>query len=159
MGSEVLSPTHVRKSHLLSLKKTLKYGSNPFKSDLGYFVQTNSWDLSWELSLAFCSTQLSTQVLSLTSPCLQKVLPCRHPCHTWDWGFETPCEPTLSIKVILKKEMNAILLVGARYNIYHEQHHPTRNAQHMNMWRFDVLFASVSTLIIVCATIWSYTIL
>ena len=23
---------------------------------------------------------------------LQKVLSCRHPCHTWDLGLETPCE-------------------------------------------------------------------
>ena len=44
--------------------------------------------LRWELGLAFCSTQLSTQV-----PCLTfgKMLPCaRHPCHTPK--LRTPCE-------------------------------------------------------------------
>ena len=25
-------------------------------------------------------------------PRLQKVLPCRHPCHSWDLGLGTPCE-------------------------------------------------------------------
>ena len=25
-------------------------------------------------------------------PHLQKVLPCGHPCHTWDLGLGTPCE-------------------------------------------------------------------
>ena len=46
-------------------------------------------DLCCELDLAFCSTQPSTKVLSLTSKncCL-----CRHSCHTWDVGLGTLCE-------------------------------------------------------------------
>ena len=60
------SPNMQTKPQIVSLKKSLEY----------------SRDLCWELGLAFCSTQLSTQV---PGPHLLKVLPCEHPCrHTWD---------------------------------------------------------------------------
>ena len=52
-------------------------------------MQKYLWDLGWELGLAFCSTQLATQVPNLTS---KKVLPCRHPCHSWDLGLGAMCE-------------------------------------------------------------------
>ena len=52
-------------------------------------MQNYSPNTGWELGLAFCSTQLATQV---PSPHLQKVLPCRHPCHTWNLGLGTPWE-------------------------------------------------------------------
>ena len=52
-------------------------------------MQKSSWDLCWALGLAFCLTQLSTQVPSLPS---KKVSPCWHPCHTWDLGLGTLCE-------------------------------------------------------------------
>ena len=53
-------------------------------------MQSSTRDLCWELYIAFCLTQLSTQVPSLTS---KKVcLPCRHLCHTWNLGLGTPCE-------------------------------------------------------------------
>ena len=32
---------------------------------------------------------------------LQKVLSCRYPCHTWDLGLGTPCDPTLSYSWVL----------------------------------------------------------
>ena len=50
-------------------------------------MQNYSRDLCWELGLAFCSTQLSTQVPSLT---FKKC--CRRPCHAWDLGLGTMCE-------------------------------------------------------------------
>jgi hypothetical protein len=37
------------------------------KSNLDSFMQQYSWALGWELGLAFCSTQLATQVSRLTS--------------------------------------------------------------------------------------------
>jgi len=37
------------------------------KVGFDYFMQQYSWDLGWELGLAFCSTQFATQVPSLTS--------------------------------------------------------------------------------------------
>ena len=40
MGSQV--PTHVNKSQLLSLKKSLKYGLHSLKLDLNYFTQKSS---------------------------------------------------------------------------------------------------------------------
>jgi hypothetical protein len=60
-------------------------------------IKAKSWlflckyvcSLGWKLGLAFCSTQLTTQVPSLTS---EKMMPCRHPCHSWDLGLGTPCE-------------------------------------------------------------------
>ena len=60
------------------------------KSDLDYFMQ------KYELGFAFCSTQLS----NYTSPNshLQKVLPCKHACHTWDLQLGTPYEPALSTR-------------------------------------------------------------
>ena len=63
----VSSPNMEAKSQLLSLKKTFKYGQLSLKSDLDSFMHKYSWDLCWELGLAFCSTQLSTQVPSLIS--------------------------------------------------------------------------------------------
>ena len=45
---------------------------------------------------------------SLTSPHLQKVLPCRHSCHTWDFGLETPCKevsPMLSTARIARMNL------------------------------------------------------
>jgi hypothetical protein len=56
-----------------------------------YFMQKYAQDLLGELGLAFCSTQASTQAPSL-KPHLQKVLSCKHPCHTWDLRLGTPCE-------------------------------------------------------------------
>jgi hypothetical protein len=57
--------------------------------DLHYFMQSYYLrDLCWDLGLALCSTQLSTQV---PKPHLQKVLSCSHPCHARDLGLGTPC--------------------------------------------------------------------
>ena len=61
------SPNMEKKYQLLNLKKPLKYGRLPLKSDLGYFMQKYLWDLCWELNLALYLIQLSPQVPSLTS--------------------------------------------------------------------------------------------
>jgi hypothetical protein len=52
-------------------------------------MQNYSPNTGSELVLAFCSKliQLATQV---PRPHLQKVLPCMHPCHTWNLGLGTP---------------------------------------------------------------------
>ena len=69
--------------------KPLKYGYLSLKLALDCYTQKYSRDLCWELSLAFCSTQLSTQVPSLS---FKKVLPPKHPCHTWGSRLGTSCE-------------------------------------------------------------------
>ena len=60
-------------------------------------IKVKSW-LFWAKTCAgvvlrvgssFLLDPLSTQVPSLN---VQKVLPCRPPCHTWDLGLGTPCE-------------------------------------------------------------------
>ena len=66
-GSQVPSPTHVCKSQLLSLKKPLIYGWISLKLESWLFYENNSWDLCWELGLAFCFTQIPTQVIGVTS--------------------------------------------------------------------------------------------
>ena len=70
------SPNMEAKSQLLSLKNPFKVWFISIKvGSLIFFMQFCFGTLCCELSLAFPSTQLSTQVPSLTS---KKVLPCRH---------------------------------------------------------------------------------
>ena len=83
----VPSPTHVSKFQHGGKVPTFER-QEPFKVDLDHFMQKNSRHLYWELGLAFCSTWLNTN----PKPHLQEVLPCRHPCHTWDLRLGTPCE-------------------------------------------------------------------
>ena len=54
-------------------------------------MPNDSWDCVERWILHFARPQLSTH-----KPYLQKVLPCRHPCCTWDLGLGTPCEPALT---------------------------------------------------------------
>ena len=80
----------VSSPNFLSLGTSLKRGSILSKSDLDYLMQNDSWDLCWELGIASCLDQtLNTNTIELH---LQKVLPCMHPCHTWDLGFGNACE-------------------------------------------------------------------
>ena len=58
-------PTWRLSPNFLSLNKSLKYGLYPVKSNLDFRAK-KSQDLCWELGQAFCSTRLSTQVLTPT---------------------------------------------------------------------------------------------
>jgi hypothetical protein len=53
-----------------------------------FWAKTCAW-VVLRVGSSFLLDPLSTQVPSLN---LQKVLPCRHPCHTWDLGLGTMCE-------------------------------------------------------------------
>ena len=39
-------------------------------------------------------------------PHLQKAMPCRHPCHNWDLGLGTPCEPALIQCIHINYDIN-----------------------------------------------------
>ena len=89
-GSHGVSSPLLTTPNFLSLGTTLKRGSISSKSDLDYLMQNDSWDLCWELGIASCLDQtLNTNSIELH---LQKVLPCMHPCHTWDLGLGNACE-------------------------------------------------------------------
>jgi hypothetical protein len=96
------SPDMKAKSQLLSLKISLKYGWFTIKSNLDYCMQKYSRDLCWELGLAFCSTQLSTQVPTLAS---QKC--CHVGIHvilgTWDLGLGTPVWTGWELQILWEK--------------------------------------------------------
>jgi hypothetical protein len=91
MGSQVSMTSHVNESQhggkvpTFELMNPLKY--EPYW-DLYYFTQKI---LGFVLQVG--SSSLLNPTLN-TSPmlALQKVLPCRHPCHTWALGFGAPCE-------------------------------------------------------------------
>ena len=74
----------------LSLEKSSKYSLYSLKSLLHYLMhrKTNGW-----LVFKVRSNFLLDPTLN-TSPKLhlQKVMTCRHPCHTWDLGLGTPCK-------------------------------------------------------------------
>ena len=55
------------------------------QSDFDYFMQIYYNICVKKLGLAFCSTQLSIQVS-------KSIASSKHPCHTWDFGLETPYE-------------------------------------------------------------------
>jgi hypothetical protein len=78
------------KSQLFTLKNPLKYGQLSSKLDLwSFYTKTFMGLVCWELGLAFCLTQFSTQVPSLTS---KKCCHVRHPCHSWDSRLGSQCE-------------------------------------------------------------------
>jgi hypothetical protein len=80
MGSQVPSPNIEAKSQLSSLKKPIQCGLYSLKSDLDYFMRVLRIGSSFVLT-----PTLNTSLQSH----LQKVLPCRHPCHTRDLGLGT----------------------------------------------------------------------
>ena len=90
MGSQVLSPHMEAKFQLLSLKEPLQYGSFSLKLGLDYFMEQNIFvGLMLRVGFSF----LPDPTLNISpKPHLQKVLTCRHPCHTWDPRLGTPCE-------------------------------------------------------------------
>ena len=55
-------------------------------------MQRYSRDLGREVGSSFLLTR-STGL----KPYLQKVLPCKHPCHSSDLGLGTPCELALNV--------------------------------------------------------------
>jgi hypothetical protein len=86
----VPSPTHVSKAKhagkvpTIEPQQTLKVWFTSIKIRSWLFYAKNSQDLYWELGLAFL---LEPTLNIRPEPHLQKVLPCRHPCHTWDLGL------------------------------------------------------------------------
>ena len=87
MGSQVPSPTHASKSHRGGEVPTfepqetmIKIRFIFMKSNLDKFMQKRSSGLV--LRVGF-----SVLLDPSPEPHVQKVMPCRHPCHTWD-----PCE-------------------------------------------------------------------
>ena len=95
MGSKVPSPTHVSKSQHGCKVPTFE-PQEPIKI--------------WLINIKFISHLFYAKILSRhllrvgsrflldpilntsPKPHLQKVLPCRHPCRTWDLGLGIPCE-------------------------------------------------------------------
>ena len=105
MGSQVplmlASSNMEAKSQLLNLKAFIKIWLVILKSNLNYLMQNYSWDLSWVMDLAPYLTQLSTQVLSLTS---KKILPSYLKLKTWNpvWSGKSqrPCSQRLRLHQI-----------------------------------------------------------
>ena len=60
-------------------------------------MQKSSHDLGWESGLAFL---LDPTRNTSPKPHLQKVLPCKHPCQSWDLGLGTPCESRLGTSML-----------------------------------------------------------
>ena len=91
MGSQVPMPTHVNKSQHGGKVPTFEL-MNPVKYDsywhLYYFTQ-KILGLVLQVGSSFL---LNPTINTSPMPHLQKVLPCRHPCHTWALGLGTPCE-------------------------------------------------------------------
>ena len=85
------SPNMEAKSQLLSLNKPKKMVNYQQRwiLDLDYFMQKYSWDLCVRVGSSFL---LHLTPNTSPEPHLQKVLPCGHPCHTWDLGLMIPCE-------------------------------------------------------------------
>ena len=83
------SPNMEAKSKLLSFQKPFKYGWLSLKLELDHFKQKDSHELWWALGL---SCWLNPILNTSHEPYLQNVFPCRHPCHTWDFGTWDPHE-------------------------------------------------------------------
>ena len=71
------------KSQLLSLKTPLKYGLYSLKHDHDY-VMLNMIGLVLRVRSSFL---LNPTLNTSPKPHLQKVFPCRPPCHTWNLGL------------------------------------------------------------------------
>ena len=81
---EVPIPNMEAKSQLLSLTKALKYGLYSLKADLDYLMQKHLSGLVLRVGSSFL---LEPTLNTSPKSHLQKSLPCRHPCHTWDLGL------------------------------------------------------------------------
>ena len=96
-GSHVPSPTHVSKSQV-----------HTWRQSLNFWASRNHWNMDnyhqggprlvytkifvgvvWRVG---CSFLLDPTLNTTPKPHLQKVLPCRHSCHTWDLRLGIPCE-------------------------------------------------------------------
>ena len=85
----VPSPTHVSKSQLLKPQETIKTSL--------IIINVGSWifyvKIFARLGLRVGSSFLLDPSFNTSrKPHLQKALPCKLPCHTWDLRLETPCE-------------------------------------------------------------------
>ena len=88
-GFQVPSPTQVSKSQLVWPQVITKIWLN--------IIKVGSWlfyaKMFMGLGLRVGSNVLFDPIRNTSpKPHLQKVLPCRHPCHRWDSGLETMCE-------------------------------------------------------------------
>ena len=75
--------------HHLGLKTVLFNQQSRSNRIIITLCKNFSQNLCWKLGVAFCSTQLLN---TSPNPCLQKLLQCKFPCHSWKLGLGTPCE-------------------------------------------------------------------
>ena len=94
-GSQVPSPTHVKKSQHVGKISTCE----PQVTTKIWLIviKVGSWlfcaNYSWGLGLRVGSSFLLNPTCNTSSkPHLQKVLSCRHPCHSWDLGLGAQCD-------------------------------------------------------------------
>ena len=94
MGSQVPSPTHVNKSQHGGRVPAFEpqepfnsYGLCRILSNLDYSMQKKISGAVFRIASSFL---LDLTLNTSPKAHLEKVLPCRHPCHTWDLGLGTP---------------------------------------------------------------------
>ena len=95
MESQILSPTHVSKSQHGGKVPTCE--PQVIINIWLNVIRVGSWLFYAKIfsGLGFrvgSSLLLNPTCNTSPKPCLQKMLPCRHPCHSWDLGLGTPCE-------------------------------------------------------------------
>ena len=124
----VPSPTRVTESQTCEPQDTIKIWWNINKGRSWLYHAKKFVGLVLRVGSSFLLTQFSTQVTGH----LQKVLPCRYPCHTWGLGFGTPCDPALSYWSVLdgsciSSTPNTPLEILGDFVLVHKKLDPTLN--------------------------------